>query len=57
MRNFVSYLFTHTQIAEMITFLLTLVYAVTTLLRVIEIYRNDGTFLPDQVSKYKLLVF
>ena len=38
----------------MITFLLTLVYAVTALLRVIEIYRNDGTFLPDQVSKYKL---
>lgn len=37
------------QIAEMVTFLLTLVYAVTALFRVIEIYFNDGIVLPPQV--------
>ena len=40
----------------MVTFLLTLIYAVTALFRVIEIYFNDGKFLLEKVCKYALCV-
>lgn len=40
----------------MVTFLLTLIYAVTALFRVIEIYFNDGKFLLEKVCKYALYV-
>ena len=41
----------------MITFLLTLVYAVTALFRVIEIYFNDGMVLHPQVCKFTFYVY
>jgi len=34
----------------MITFLLTMIYAITALLRVVEIHQNEGSLLSPQVS-------
>ena len=45
-----SFCFHVVQIAEMITFLLTMIYALTPLLRVVEVYQNEGSLLSPQVS-------
>ncbi|XP_065892253.1 transmembrane protein 116-like [Dysidea avara] len=51
--GFCYFLAIATVIAEMITFLLTMIYAITALLRVIEIYHNEGSLLSPQDKRKK----